>query len=111
VESAAQQFRQALEVDPTLRDAHFNLGILLGKQGRPEEALYHFEQILKKNQAYYYLGRVAASEGRFDEAVGHLRQALLIEPDFAEARASLAQILETQGKKDGALKFRQEGSR
>jgi Tfp pilus assembly protein PilF len=106
-ESAAQQFRQALEVDPMLRDAHFNLGIILGKQGRPEEALYHFQQILKRSQAYYYLGRVAASEGRFDEAVGHLRQAVLIEPDFAEARASLAQVLETQGKKDEALKFRQ----
>ncbi|MGH7770459.1 MAG: tetratricopeptide repeat protein, partial [Candidatus Binatia bacterium] len=111
MESAAQQFQQALEIDPTLGDAHFNLGILLGKRGRSEEALYHFQQVLKRSQAYYYLGRVAASEGRFDEAVGHLRQALLSEPDFGEARASLAQILETQGKKDEALKLRQEASR
>ncbi|MGH6841906.1 MAG: tetratricopeptide repeat protein, partial [Methylocella sp.] len=98
MESAARQFRQALEVDPTLSDAHFNLGILLGKQGRPEEALYHFQQILKKSQAYYYLGRVAAAEGRVDEAVGHLRQALVIEPDFAEAKESLARALSDQGK-------------
>ncbi|HEY2990458.1 MAG TPA: tetratricopeptide repeat protein [Candidatus Binatia bacterium] len=101
MESAIEQFRQALEIDPALSDAHFNLGIVLGKQGRIEEALSQLRQVLTPGRAYYYLGRVAASQGRFDEAVGHLRQALLIAPDFAEAHATLAQILEKQGMKEG----------
>jgi tetratricopeptide (TPR) repeat protein len=99
IESAIEQFRAALEIDPSLRDAHFNLGIIFAKQGRTEEALYHWRQIVTAGRAYYYLGRVAASQGRLNEAVGHLRQALAVEPELAEARETLAQVLSDQGKK------------
>jgi Tfp pilus assembly protein PilF/4-amino-4-deoxy-L-arabinose transferase-like glycosyltransferase len=97
---AVEQFRKSLEVDPSLGDPHFNLGVILGKQGRTEEALYHFGRVLKPSLAYYNVGRVAASQGRWNEAAGLLRQALAVEPELAEARETLAQVLSEQGKND-----------
>lgn len=36
--AAEAQYRRAMEIDPGLVKAHYNLGIVLVKQGKPEEA-------------------------------------------------------------------------
>ena len=47
-EAAAEaQYRQALALDPNLVEAHNNLGSLLARQGRLQEATGHFEAALR----------------------------------------------------------------
>lgn len=41
---AEQHFRKALEVDPSLAEAHFNLALALDKQGKHEEATSSFKK-------------------------------------------------------------------
>ncbi|MEQ1908368.1 MAG: hypothetical protein ABMA15_06070, partial [Vicinamibacterales bacterium] len=62
---ALDHFREALRLDPTYGEAHYNMGSL------------------------------SRSGGRLSEAVDHLRQAVRFKPDLAPAVASLAWLLAT----------------
>lgn len=43
-EKAAADFRRALEADPNLAAAHFNLALALDQEGKHEEAAEHFKK-------------------------------------------------------------------
>ncbi|MGB9500166.1 MAG: tetratricopeptide repeat protein [Dissulfuribacterales bacterium] len=53
--------------------------------------------------AHYNLGNVLAKKGRIDEAIPHYLQALQIKPEFADAHNNLANALNMQGKVDDAI--------
>ncbi len=74
--------------------AHNNLGVVLGKQGRNDEAAEHFQQALKVDPRYLEaccnLANVLAAEGKSAAAVAVYEQALKINPQLAEVHANLA---------------------
>jgi Tfp pilus assembly protein PilF len=41
---ADEHFRKAIEADPNLAEAHFNLALALDKQGKHEDATRHFKK-------------------------------------------------------------------
>ncbi|MBI3596480.1 MAG: tetratricopeptide repeat protein [Nitrospirae bacterium] len=45
-EKAAADFRRALEADPDLAAAHFNLALALDQEGKHEEAAEHFKKAI-----------------------------------------------------------------
>jgi tetratricopeptide (TPR) repeat protein len=45
--AAESDFRQALEYDPHSVDAHYALGLILKAQGRNDEAVSNFKQVLE----------------------------------------------------------------
>ena len=63
-------YQDALEIDPRLAPAHFNLG------------------------------EIQAGSGSFDEAIDHYRQALGVDPDFARAHHLLGVALVAKGRRD-----------
>jgi Tfp pilus assembly protein PilF len=46
-EKAAADFGRALEADPDLAAAHFNLALALDQEGRHEEAAEHFKEAVR----------------------------------------------------------------
>jgi len=91
---------------------HTNLGTVLEKQGKIEEAASHYTQALqiKPNyaEAHNDLGTVLARQGKIEEAASHYAQALQIKPDFAEAHNNLGTVLARQGKiEEAAAHFTQ----
>jgi len=42
-EAAVERFRVAIGLDPRYANAHFNMGVVLERLGRPDEALTHYE--------------------------------------------------------------------
>jgi Flp pilus assembly protein TadD len=64
--------RQALELDPNIRLAHLDLGILLAAGGDSTAAERHFREAIRidpsKPDAHYRLGRLWLSLGRQQEA-------------------------------------------
>src|SRR6185436_14275496 len=49
---AIARFRQAVEIDPNELDAHFQLGRIAREQGRPQEALDHFGQVISRDEKH-----------------------------------------------------------
>src|SRR5437667_153610 len=92
----------ALAIDPNSPIAHSILGELLDRQGRPAEAIDHFQQALRTKPdfalAHNNWGVALLQQGQPAEAIEHLQQALRVQPDLAEAHANLGLALAQQGK-------------
>jgi len=104
-EEAVEQYRKALELDPELASAHYNLAAFLARSGDYAEAERHFRAALAKQpdtRAYTGLGIVLRQQGRTDEAIASLRKAIDAEPKNAAAYDQLGSILIQQGKLDEA---------
>jgi Flp pilus assembly protein TadD len=69
---AADHLRQALKLDPKLRLAHLDLGIVLAASGDAAGAESHFREAIRLDpsgpDAHYRLGRLFRSLGRTEDA-------------------------------------------
>jgi tetratricopeptide (TPR) repeat protein len=77
-----------------------NLGALLSKLGRTDEAELYLRESLRENsrfpKAYFQLGLLLEKQ-RKDHAAAHaLRQAIALDPEYAEPHLVLGRILERQ---------------
>src|SRR5205814_564324 len=94
----------ATELDPTLPEAPFTLGVVLWQTGRADEAVPLFKAAIARRsdyaEAHYMLATVFKDQGNADAALGELREAIRINPRSAEAQTTLAQLL--QAKRDAA---------
>jgi tetratricopeptide (TPR) repeat protein len=90
---AAAMLTDALQLNPTIVDAHNNLGIVLAMQGKMDDARAHFTEALRMNSnqatAHYNLGLVLAAQNNLQEAISHYEEALRLKPDYTDARAAL----------------------
>jgi Tfp pilus assembly protein PilF len=106
-ESSAALWTHALEVTTGNNVAYNNLGNVLAKQGKFDDAIAQYSEALRIKPDYAFahnnLGRVLASQGRAGEAIEHYSQALRIEPDYADAHNNLGIVLADQGKLDQAI--------
>ena len=84
-----------------------NLGVVLGNQGKVDEAIVAFRQATRikpgYTEAHYNLGVALEKRGKIDEAIAAYRQAIRIKPDYATAHSNLGAALEKQGKLDEAI--------
>ena len=96
-DEAIEQARKALELDPSLAEAHNNLAAALAARGRVDEAIEHFRRALALDpayaEAYNNLGAALAGRGLLDAAIAHYRKALEIDPAYAEAQNNLGACL------------------
>ena len=83
--------------------AHNNLGILLQKTGRTEEAVDQFRAALEffpdYSAAHYNLANALRETGYIDEAIAHFRRALEIHPNNATTHLHFGDAL-MQAKRD-----------
>ena len=93
-------FNQLATVEHHAR-MHNDLGVVVGRGGRIQEAIGHFEEALRiapeYDEAHYNLGVALEQAGRSQEAIKQYEQVLRITPGFTEARDALAR-LQTGGK-------------
>ncbi|MDQ6718272.1 MAG: tetratricopeptide repeat protein, partial [Gemmatimonadota bacterium] len=107
LDRAEDAYRHAVSLNPKLAAAWSNLGVLLNERGRRKEAIAALQQAIsvdpsnvgvKVNLAlqYYASGLYADARRLLDEAVR-------ANPTMAEAQYALAQTLEAQGDRSGAI--------
>ncbi len=93
---AIAELHTALSLDPENADLHGNLAFFFLQQRQFERAREHYQGYLKHRQGNAFiftgLGTALAELGRSEEAIQAYREALLADPNHAEARARLAQV-------------------
>jgi Flp pilus assembly protein TadD len=100
-------FTHTLDVTGENYEAHNNLGVARGEQGRFKEAVGHFSKALQimPNYAVTHnnIGSVLARRGNLEEAIGHFSKALQLDPRLAEAHICMGVALSRQGSVNGAI--------
>ncbi len=104
---AAQQYRQAIDLNPENLEAYNRLGVVYDKLGRFQEADEAFLTAIQiaPDKAFLYnnLGFSYALQQRYGEAEEVLHRAIQIQPDFARARVNLGMCLAHQDRWQEAL--------
>ena len=87
-------FRAALEANPNLVAAHNNLGNALADDGKPAEALPHYDFVLGREpwnaNALSNSGIALSMLGRYPEAIARLQKAVQLAPNNLNAQRNLA---------------------
>ena len=73
IDTAIEHFRRAIEIEPELAEAHYNLGLGLAHRGQFDAAFAEFQKSLEFNpslaEAEHNLGTIFAGRKQFNEAV------------------------------------------
>jgi tetratricopeptide (TPR) repeat protein len=81
---------RALSLDPTLTEAHNNLGIVLAEMGDYQGSLAEMQKVGNPPVALNNLGAVLLSEKKSSEAAQVFQQALDADPNYKKAAENLA---------------------
>ncbi|HZI06897.1 MAG TPA: adventurous gliding motility TPR repeat lipoprotein GltE [Archangium sp.] len=107
--SLERKFKAALDADPNLAEADYNLGVLAERQGNTQEAISRYQAALKKKptlrQASENLAVMAQNAGDIAGAVSIYQGILKIYPDDGNARARLAEIYRQTGDHEKAMEL------
>ncbi|HVR71586.1 MAG TPA: tetratricopeptide repeat protein [Vicinamibacteria bacterium] len=100
--AAVSRLREATAASPSLTEAHYRLGLALGRAGAdPREAQAPFLRTLELDpghaRARYETARILAALGETDSAVLQLRRALGVRPSLVDARRELARLAAKSG--------------
>ncbi|HEX2545897.1 MAG TPA: tetratricopeptide repeat protein [Ramlibacter sp.] len=102
VEQAVALYREALQHDPALLEAHVNLAGTLWRLEDFAGALHHGQQAVALAPHHAFAQRILGTawlqSNRVDEAQRHLREAMRLKPDFPHAALDLAMTLLLAGR-------------
>jgi Flp pilus assembly protein TadD len=108
-------FEHALKVDADNCAVRNSLADVLKAQGRTDEAMSHYTEVLRQAPDYAIahnnLAGLLAAQGKTDGAISHYTKALQIKPDFAAAHNNLGGLLGKQGKTAEAISHLTEAVR
>ena len=98
-----------MENDPENAEAHNKMGILLGRKGEVQEAVYAFERALRISpdvKYYLNLGNVLNDYGFFEQAIGIYKKTLEIDKNYIPAHRYLGMAYLRSGlREEGILQL------
>jgi Flp pilus assembly protein TadD len=106
-ETAALEWKKALELVPANPRAHNSLGVALVETGKLDEAIANYREALVLNPQYAEacnnLGEALAAKGAVQEAIAQFEKAIRLGPGYTAARANLGMMLARTGQADKAI--------
>src|SRR5262249_1890473 len=92
----------AIDLDPKVALAHYNLGLALYRKGRVDEAVAAYRQAIdldpKQALAHNNLGIALYSKGLLTEAIDCFHKAIELDRTYAQAHGVLGMALLKQGR-------------
>lgn len=105
--NAQADFKTALEMEPNLSEAVFNLALTQEKLNRPKDALKTYDKYLQlqpnSELGYYNRGNLKLQQKKYKDAIKDFRRTLEIEERFADAHNQIALAYFRQKKYQDAL--------
>jgi Flp pilus assembly protein TadD len=98
-ESAADEFRKAIVIDPHSAVAHNNLGtaLMFAKSGKSEQAFAEWRKSGDPAAAHNNLAAVFLEQGHYPEARQEIATALQFKPDYPPALKNLRLVAAADG--------------
>lgn len=86
LEAALSDFTKAVEFDPNLTDAHYNIGQIYLRKNCPIEAIQSFtralsDNVLKNSDAYGGIASALIDLEKYDEAIANATMAIQLKPN------------------------------
>jgi tetratricopeptide (TPR) repeat protein len=107
-DAACRAYEEALRLDPSMVEAHVNVGRLYHEAGRLKDAEASYRCAIQHGPdvavAHFNLGVVLEDRGRDLAAITAYQRALEIDPRFHPAHCSLAELYERLGRPQDALR-------
>lgn len=104
---AITHFETALELDPNVWEAHYNLGVIARAAGELREAITHFEAAREiqpaAGEVLVGLAEARYALGEADQAAGLLNDYVSGHPDSIPVRIALTAVERQRGRHDEAL--------
>jgi len=104
---AEERYRRALDLDPALLDARFNLAGALSAQGNGAASIAELQALLEREpragDARERLMRLLLDEQRYDELERFCREAMVLHPDSPQYPSRLGTALWRQGREEEGL--------
>jgi Flp pilus assembly protein TadD len=91
-QDAEKNLRKALALDPQHARARCNLGLVLGQEGRYEEALKEFRSVVSEAEAHCNLAFVYWTQGKLEDARREAQQANQLSPSCTKSLDMLAAL-------------------
>ncbi len=102
-------YRVTIQRNPDCLLAHYNLAKHLSATGRADEAVEHYDEVLRLDPDYpdihNDLANILAAKGQREAAAEHYKEALRLDPRYAAACVNLADMLAAEGKIDEAVEY------
>ncbi|MEO0529279.1 MAG: tetratricopeptide repeat protein [Planctomycetota bacterium] len=98
LEPSIATLRQAIMMRPDKPLYRNNIATVLVEVGQTQEALAHLKTAYGPAAAHYNLGQLLTRAGRTNDAIAQLNQALEIEPTLGPARDALSMLTASQPK-------------
>ena len=101
VDEALETFRRVVALRPHHALAQYNLGLLLKRVDRADDAIESLRRALAiepRPEAQFALGTLYFHQGEFDRAAKALEAAVASEPRFVDAHITLAAVLKANGR-------------
>ena len=99
--------RRALELAPSLAEAHASRGLAVSLSGRYDEADTEFEMAMKLDpksfEAAYFYARSCVAQGKNEVAAKWFERAIAVRPDDYAALALLATVYQALGRADESI--------
>jgi tetratricopeptide (TPR) repeat protein len=112
LQDAEPLYRLVLAAQPDHFDALNNLGLLLERQGKNDEAIALTRRAIALNprnpQSRANLGRMLSLSGRHEDALAQLREAFAIEPANTQTLAKVVAELRSLNRQDEAISLLEE---
>jgi protein O-GlcNAc transferase len=106
-DEAIAEIRRAIEIDPSLPEAHNELGMMLARRNDLTEAGHCFRKVIALRpdfaEAHHNLANVLREQGRLEQAIASYEAALAINPGLFSSYCSLGNCLGRLGRLDEAI--------
>jgi tetratricopeptide (TPR) repeat protein len=105
-DDARRALDRSAQLDPTLTETQYQLGVLAGQEGKPQEGIQHFEQVVHMQphhaMALAGLGALYLQTRELEKALNALQRAEVIDPNNAQMQYDLGLALSSLGKPEEA---------
>ncbi len=87
---------ESIKRDPSTKRSFNNLSLVLGHQGRMDEAYQVARTVMSAEEAHANLGYISLQRGMLDDAARHYHRALEINPDLDSIKEAVVQVAQLQ---------------